>query len=116
MFGEIQNKHGEKIDYTYHPGNADSKILVVIGHGVTGNKDRPFVMKLANGIEKVGISVLRISFTGNGDSGGKFGDCTISKEVEDLIAVLDIAAPGRRIVYAGHSMGGEQHEHCTVIR
>jgi alpha/beta superfamily hydrolase len=105
MFGEIQNKHGEKIDYTYHPGNADSKILVVIGHGVTGNKDRPFVTKLAEGIKEVGISVLRISFTGNGGSGGDFGDCTISKEVEDLSAVLDIVA-GNKIVYAGHSMGG----------
>ncbi len=106
MFGEIQNKRGEKIDYTYHPGNADSKILVVIGHGVTGNKDRPFVMNLAKGIEEVGISVLRISFTGNGDSGGDFGTCTISKEVEDLIVVLDTVAGNRRIVYAGHSMGG----------
>jgi alpha-beta hydrolase superfamily lysophospholipase len=106
MFGEIQNKHGEKIDYTYHPGNGESKVLVVIGHGVTGNKDRPFVKKLADGIESAGISVLRISFTGNGDSGGDFRDCTISKEVEDLTAVLEIVSGNRKVVYAGHSMGG----------
>ena len=106
MFGEIRNQQGEKIDYSYHQGKEGSDVLVVIGHGVTGNKDRPFVMTLADGLAEEGFATLRMSFTGNGDSEGTFQDCTITKEVEDLGSVLDVVAAGRQIVYAGHSMGG----------
>ena len=106
MFGEIQNQQGEKIAYSYHAGEDGSDVLVLIGHGVTGNKDRPFVKTLANGLSDAGIPTIRMSFTGNGDSGGDFRDCTISKEVADLCSVLDVVAEGRRMVYAGHSMGG----------
>jgi alpha/beta superfamily hydrolase len=105
MFGEITNQQGERIDYSFHPGKADSKDLVVIGHGVTGNKDRPFVVALAEGLANAGIPALRISFSGNGASGGKFTDSTVSKEVSDLGSVLEVLSD-RRICYAGHSMGG----------
>ena len=85
MFGEIRNKEGEKIDYSLHAENERSDFIVIIGHGVTGNKDRPFILALANGLEMAGIPTLRISFTGNGDSEGSFADCTISKETEDYL-------------------------------
>jgi dipeptidyl aminopeptidase/acylaminoacyl peptidase len=53
------------------------------------------------------MAVLRFSFSGNGSSGGDFRDCTISKEVEDLKAVVTAAVNnGFRVTYAGHSMGG----------
>ncbi|MEW6304474.1 MAG: alpha/beta fold hydrolase [Verrucomicrobiota bacterium] len=105
MLGEIKNTHGERIDYTFHQGDKASKQVVVIGHGVTGNKDRPFVVALAEGLAKAGLNALRISFTGNGASGGRFVDCTISKEVADLGSVID-ALKDYTICYAGHSMGG----------
>ena len=105
MFGEIRNKQGEKLDYTVHAGEARSDFIVVIGHGVTGNKDRPFVVTLAEGLAAAGIPALRVSFAGNGDSEGRFADCTVSKEVDDLGSVLD-ALEGRKVCYAGHSMGG----------
>jgi alpha/beta superfamily hydrolase len=105
MFSEIRNKQGERLDYTFHPGKPDSKRIVVIGHGVTGNKDRPFVIALAEALAKAGISALRFSFSGNGASEGKFTDSTISKEVEDLGSVID-ALKGNEICYVGHSMGG----------
>ena len=103
MFGRITNGHGEEIDYTCHDAGGDR--LAVLGHGVTGNKDRPFVTALAEGLAAAGVSALRLSFSGNGSSGGRFQDCTISKEVADLGAVLD-AVGGRRVGYIGHSMGG----------
>lgn len=105
MFGEIRNSQGERLDYCFHEGDKNSRKLVVIGHGVTGNKDRPFVVALANGLSQKGISALRFSFSGNGDSEGKFVDSTVSKEVEDLGAVLE-ATGSYEICYAGHSMGG----------
>ena len=105
MFGDIRNSYGERLDYSFHRGEASSKRIVVLGHGVTGNKDRPFVAALANGLAASGIPTLRFSFSGNGDSEGEFIDSTISKEVEDLGSVLD-ALSGYSVCYVGHSMGG----------
>lgn len=105
MISEIRNAQGEKIDFTYHEGDSASRKIVVIGHGVTGNKDRPFVVALAEGLAAAGINALRFSFAGNGDSEGSFTECTITKEVADLGSVLDALAD-REVCFVGHSMGG----------
>jgi len=107
MQGEVRNSHGERLDYTYHAASNcdDTGPLVVIGHGVTGNKDRPFVVSLAEGLATAGVDTLRMSFSGNGESEGRFGDSTISKEVDDLGALLD-AVGSRPVCFIGHSMGG----------
>ena len=105
MFGTIRNPSGEVLDYTFHAGAEGSRHIAVLGHGVTGNKDRPFVVALAEGLAAAGIHALRFSFAGNGSSEGRFADATISKEVEDLGAVLD-ALDGYSVCYVGHSMGG----------
>lgn len=105
MFGDIRNNAGEKLDYVVHQGNANSKKMVVLGHGVTGNKDRPFLVALSEGLERAGLNVLRFSFAGNGDSEGRFEDAVITKEVDDLGCVIE-ALDGYEICYVGHSMGG----------
>ena len=105
MFGEIRNKYGERLDYTFHEAQEPSKKIVVLGHGVTGNKDRPFVVALAEGLAAAGVPALRFSFSGNGGSEGVFTDSTISKEVDDLGAVLAVLS-GYTVCYVGHSMGG----------
>ena len=105
MFGEISNASGEVLDYSFHAGAEGSRQIAVLGHGVTGNKDRPFVVALAEELATAGIHALRFSFSGNGESGGRFAAATISKEVGDLGAVLD-ALDGYAIGYIGHSMGG----------
>ena len=103
----IVNTQGENLDYTFHDPGKKSRDILIIGHGVTGNKDRPFVVALAESVASEGMAVLRFSFSGNGKSGGDFRDCTISKEVEDLKAVVTVAVNnGYRVTYAGHSMGG----------
>ncbi|MEZ5325250.1 MAG: alpha/beta fold hydrolase [Verrucomicrobiales bacterium] len=109
MFGEIRNTQGEKLDYRFHEAtsNADRKHVVVIGHGVTANLDRPWAEALANGLAAAGIHAVRFSFSGNGDSEGNFCDSCVTKEVSDLGSVLDaVGAAGFTASYAGHSMGG----------
>lgn len=101
----LRNRQGQRLDFALHPGQADNNLLVVLGHGVTGNKDRPLLVTLGNALAAAGITALRVSYSGNGDSEGRFVDSTISAEVDDLGAVLDALA-GWRIAYAGHSMGG----------
>ena len=99
MSTEIRNKAGEKIDYTFH--DVGSEKIVVIGHGVTGNKDRPLVLALAEGLSRAGISALRFSFSGNGDSEGSFLDSNISKEVSDLDSVITfVQGLGKEVIYA----------------
>ena len=106
----IKNPLGETIDYSFATGAADSKKpgwIVVLGHGVTGNKDRPVVADPAAALNAAGFDTLRFSFAGNGDSEGDFRDATISKEVGDLNAVLDtVSSVYPKIAYIGHSMGG----------
>jgi pimeloyl-ACP methyl ester carboxylesterase len=103
MFGEIHNTEGERLDYSVHEGGSEG--IVLLGHGVTGNKDRPFVVALAEGLAAAGMTTLRLSFAGNGESQGRFQDCTISKEVADLGSVLDVVGD-RPVCFVGHSMGG----------
>lgn len=107
MQTEIRNAQEEKIDYTYHSGGELASATMLIGHGVTGNKDRAHLVALAEGLAANGVNALRFSFAGNGESEGAFSDCTITKEVGDLQAVVDAAAAeGGILYYAGHSMGG----------
>lgn len=104
MFGIIHNPHGELLEYDFLPGEEERKELVVIGHGVTANKDREWAITLANALASAGIASLRFSFSGNGGSEGRFEDSCPSKEADDLRAVLE-ATGNWQVTYVGHSMG-----------
>lgn len=110
--GAIRNRQGERLDVSYQagagatPGAPDA--IVVIAHGVTAHKDRPWLISLADALERAGLASLRVSFAGNGGSEGRFGDAVPSKEVGDLGDILDALERWGvgRIGYVGHSMGG----------
>lgn len=101
---QIRNAQGERIDTAFH-GGENLGAMVVIGHGVTGNKDRPLLVAIAEGLAAKGWPCLRFSFSGNGESEGRFEDATISKETGDLLSVMRTVPQERRIAYVGHSMG-----------
>ena len=103
---KLHNKHGEVLDHDYDNSSGREDILVVLGHGVTGNKDRPLQLAIYNGLIARGWPVLSLSFAGNGDSEGKFEDAIIPKEVDDLHSVLDQVKGTKKVAYIGHSMGG----------
>lgn len=100
----IENSSGERLDVTFHSGSKRD-YLVILGHGVTGNKDRPLLVSLAEGLSTRGWPCMRISFSGNGQSDGRFEDATITKEVGDLKSVMDAVPDWVRVIYVGHSMG-----------
>jgi uncharacterized protein len=104
VIDEIKNARGERLEFGFHAGADGTKEIVVIGHGVTGHKDRPFLIALAEGLSRAGISALRVSFSGNGGSEGRFVDSNITREVAELGAVIDALA-GFEVTYVGHSMG-----------
>ncbi len=102
---ELRNRAGERIDHTFHPGTrADA--LVILAHGVTGNKDRPHLVAIAEELSARGWPCLRISYSGNGASEGRFEDSCITKEIADLQSVLDSVPDTAGVAYVGHSMGG----------
>lgn len=104
-FPEFRNRFGEKLDTAFHPGSREG-VLVLLGHGVTGNKDRPLLVAVAEGLAARGWPSLRISWSGNGGSEGDFRQATITKESGDLRDILDLLPPGLNVAYVGHSMGG----------
>lgn len=108
MFENLRNGAGEWLDSAWHPPAGEPRAAVVIGHGVTANKDRAWAVALAEALAAAGFGALRFSFAGNGDSEGEFEDACPTKEAADLKAVIDaIAGAGlERIAYVGHSMGG----------
>ncbi|QDU68322.1 alpha/beta hydrolase [Engelhardtia mirabilis] len=108
MLHDLHNNRGERLDASLHEPAGESRVLVLIGHGVTANKDREWAVTLAQALADAGCAALRFSFSGNGDSGGKFGDSCPTKEAGDLHSVIDAAeaAGHERVVYVGHSMGG----------
>ena len=107
MYTHIRNPRGQHLDATHHLAEGDRRGTLVIGHGVTANKDREWAVVLANAAAKAGFDALRFSFAGNGASGGSFLDSFPSSEAIDLGAVVDaVQGAGRGpVTYVGHSMG-----------
>lgn len=112
---EIRNQHGERIAYTFTPGSIENRDIVVIGHGCTSDKERPWSIGLSDALAEHGIASLRIAFSGNGDSEGRFEDCNITKGAADLGSVFD-ALDAYRASYVGHSMGASIGAVCVAAR
>jgi pimeloyl-ACP methyl ester carboxylesterase len=55
--------------------------------------------------ERLGIGCIRFDYSGHGQSGGKFTNGTISRWLEEALAVIDHTKP-KKIVLVGSSMGG----------
>jgi uncharacterized protein len=111
---QFRNACGERLDVSYlaaagsTPRTGPPRALVVLAHGVTAHKDRPWLVTLAGALSGAGLASLRVSFAGNGASEGRFEEAVPSKEVKDLGCVLDALEQWgvESIGYAGHSMGG----------
>ncbi len=101
---QIRNLQDERLDVAFHGGDLQS--VVVLGHGLTGNKDRPLLIAVAEGLASRGWSCIRVSFSGNGNSEGRFEEATITKGVADLRAIFSTIPQEKGIAYVGHSMGG----------
>ncbi|MCH4548588.1 alpha/beta hydrolase [Rhizobium changzhiense] len=54
---------------------------------------------------ELGLACIRLDYSGHGLSGGSFGDGTISRWLEEALAVIRHVAPDR-IILVGSSMGG----------
>lgn len=105
------------------PSAEGRRPVVVICHGFKGFMEWGFFPPLAELLAERGFAVVRFNFSGSGMLPGEelatdvegFRTNTISRDVEDLVAILDAVsgdelAPGRldagRLGLLGHSRGG----------
>lgn len=114
MFGPVKNHKGERLDLAYCSGAERSQYLVILGHGVTANKDRSWALALTKGLDDLGFATLRFSFSGNGRSEGDFKQSTVLKEVQDLKAILDSTGGFEKVIFVGHSMAGAVGVLCAA--
>ncbi|MCQ4631562.1 alpha/beta hydrolase [Shinella sp. CPCC 100929] len=89
------------------PGNGLAHFVWLGGYrsDMTGTK----AVELAALAERLGTGCVRFDYSGHGASGGAFTDGTISRWLEETLAVIDHAAKAlgtRRMVLVGSSMGG----------
>lgn len=86
----IINERGETLAGVWHPGAGQPRYVVVICHGFRGGKDGGGrAVQLAEAMSHRGYSAVRFDFSGAGDSSGDFADITLTRQTEDLAAVLD---------------------------
>jgi putative redox protein len=80
----------------------------IFAHCFTCSKDMLATARVAQGLAMEGIGVLRLDFTGLGQSEGKFGETSFTSNIEDIATAAawledNHAAPG---LLVGHSLGG----------
>lgn len=112
-FSNFKNRKGQRLDTSFHQGG-NTNCLVILGHGVTGNKDRPLLIAVAEGLAQRGWPCLRMSFAGNGASDGRFEDSNISSNAEDIADVIASLPSNIKVAYCGHSMGAAAGVCCSA--
>lgn len=84
------------------------RTFALFAHCFTCTKDSLAAARIAEGLTRHGVAVLRFDFTGLGGSEGEFGNTGFASNVGDLVAAADWlrathAAPR---ILIGHSFGG----------
>jgi putative redox protein len=106
----IENPRGQLLAALCLHSGPDSRGWAVVCHGFTGSKEgggraKAMAERLAR---ETGFSFILFDFAGNGESQGRFEDLTLSRQIEDLSAVVDWCvqqSPGP-VVTMGRSFGG----------
>lgn len=90
------------------PATAAPRAYAIFAHCFTCHRNYKFIRYIARILAREGIAVLRIDFTGLGESGGRFDETNFSTTVDDLIAAAGFLAAEHQApqLLIGHSLGG----------
>lgn len=84
------------------------KAFALFAHCFTCSKDVFAAKRIASGLTRTGIAVLRFDFTGLGNSEGDFANTHFTSNVEDLIKAAEYLRENYQApeLLIGHSLGG----------
>ena len=86
-------------------GKGDRNVSFVWLSGYRSDMSGTKALELDALAARLGIGCIRFDYSGHGQSGGKFTNGTISRWLEETLAVIDHTKP-KKIVLVGSSMGG----------
>lgn len=89
----------------------EAKGLAFVMHGLSGNKEQPHIVAMAEAFKENGYTVIRFDTTNTfGESDGKYEDATVTNYYEDLEDVINWSKTQKwyqePFVLVGHSLGG----------
>lgn len=92
----------------HRPADRPVRGAIVVAHGMLSSKDSPKHQALADRLAAAGFAALRFDFTGLGESEGSQESLTVSREIEDLRAALQLLEDrlGLPAAVVGSSLGG----------
>lgn len=108
----------QKLEFEGHSGatlsarldlpNGPVRGYALLAHCFTCSKDLVGLRRIAAGLAREGIAVLRFDFTGLGASDGEFASTNFSTNIEDLHAAVEFMRANFQApqLMIGHSLGG----------
>jgi putative redox protein len=105
---DFPNGRGESLAALLDLPDETPRAYALFAHCFTCGKDTLAASRIARGLTRLGIAVLRFDFTGLGASDGEFANTNFSSNVADLLAAANhlrqIHGPPQLLI--GHSLGG----------
>jgi len=105
---DFPNGRGERLAALLDLPDEPPRAWALFAHCFTCGKDTLAAARIARGLTRLGIAVLRFDFTGLGASDGEFANTNFSSNVADLVAAANHLrqAHGAPQLLIGHSLGG----------
>lgn len=99
---------GERLAARLDRPTGPLRAFALFAHCFTCSKELAAASRIARGLARRGIAVLRFDFTGLGHSEGEFANTNFSSNVGDLVAAADYLRTEHRApaLLVGHSLGG----------
>ncbi len=105
---QFENSTGEMISGRLDLPDGQARTFAIFAHCFTCSKDSLAASRVSKGLMERGIGVLRIDFTGLGESGGEFDSTSFGSNMQDLQDAAhwlqEHHAPAELLI--GHSLGG----------
>lgn len=105
---DFPNAKGERLAALLDRPAGEPRAYALFAHCFTCGKDVHAAKRIAEGLTRLGIAVLRFDFTGLGASDGEFRNTHFSSNVADLVAAANHLRANEQApaLLIGHSLGG----------
>ena len=106
---EFKNKDDQTLSARLDlPVDGKPMAYALFAHCFTCSKNIKAIAHISRALTRAGLAVLRLDFTGLGESEGDFADTNFSSNVDDLIVAADFLESNYEApqILIGHSFGG----------